>query len=191
MQIKWWTRYFAKCRVSKAYQYWDFTDVLEEIEGKIIVAVRGRPLLYNPTSYWFIAVISDMADAQSNTKLAWRCLTHNSNQNTSLKPLRWAVSMGRVSTEMLLRSIGYTYNQSEQLSMLFVENKFNQSTLWWRGWLRYCWSSVHHRIKPTLTIWLVRTAPVQTYFFPNRATPDPTSRQNCFVGKAKLGWQPG
>ena len=27
--------------------------------------------------------------------------------------------------------------------------------LWWRGWLRYGWSSVHHRIKPALTIWLV------------------------------------
>ena len=22
------------------------------------------------------------------------------------------------------------------------------SALWWRGWLRYCWSSVNHRIKP-------------------------------------------
>ena len=27
--------------------------------------------------------------------------------------------------------------------------------VWWRGWLRYCWSSVHHRMKPALTIWLV------------------------------------
>ena len=57
-----------------------------------------------------------------------------------------------------------------------VENKFNPSALWWRGWLRYCLSSVHHRIKPALTIWFVRTALVQTLFFHNWATPDPTSR---------------
>ena len=43
---------------------------------------------------------------------------------------------------MPFRSTGYTYNQSEQRSMLFVENKFNLSALLWRGWLRYCWSSV-------------------------------------------------
>ena len=42
--------------------------------------------------------------------LAWRCHTHNSSQNVSLRPLHWAVIMGRVSTEpgnkMPLRSIG-------------------------------------------------------------------------------------
>ena len=42
--------------------------------------------------------------------LAWRCQTHNSSQNVSLRPLHWAVIMGRVSTEpgnkMPLRSIG-------------------------------------------------------------------------------------
>ena len=43
-------------------------------------------------------------------KLAWRCHTHNSSQNVSLRPLHWAVIMGRVSTEpgnkMPLRLIG-------------------------------------------------------------------------------------
>ena len=42
--------------------------------------------------------------------LAWRCHTHNSSQNMSLRTLRWAVTMGRVSTELVkkmpLRSIG-------------------------------------------------------------------------------------
>ena len=43
-------------------------------------------------------------------RLAWRCHTHNSSQNMSLITLRWAVTMGRVSTELVkqmpLRSIG-------------------------------------------------------------------------------------
>ena len=46
----------------------------------------------------------------SDFALAWRCHTHNSSQNVSLRPLHWAVIMGRVSTEpgnkMPLRSIG-------------------------------------------------------------------------------------
>ena len=65
---------------------------------------------------------------------------------------------------------------SSPAAAMFVENEFNPSALWWRGWLRYCWSSVHHRIKPALTIWLVWTALVRASFLPNGAIPDRTSR---------------
>ena len=37
------------------------------MEGKIIVAVSGRPLLYDTTSYLFIVVISDMVDDERKT----------------------------------------------------------------------------------------------------------------------------
>ena len=117
--------------------------------------------------------------------LAWRCHTHNSSHNVSLRPLHWAVIMGRVSTEPGKKKNASSNNwidlhESTHLSSpaaaMFVENGYNPSALWWRGWFRYCWSSVHHRIKPALTIWLVRTASVRGKFLPNGAMPDRTSR---------------
>ena len=60
---------------------WDVTDVLEEMEGKSIVAVCGHPLLYDTTLYLFIVVISDMVDDEktqivfANSLLCFWCVT--------------------------------------------------------------------------------------------------------------------
>ena len=62
------------------------------------------------TRGWGLSTRTVTADWSSYLTLAWRCHTHNSSQNMSLRPLHWAVVMGRVSTEpgkkMPLRSIG-------------------------------------------------------------------------------------
>ena len=115
--------------------------------------------------------------------LAWRCHTHYSSQNISLLPLLWAVSVGGVSTAHKKKSLfaqldRHTTNQSNIVCCLLKTN----STQALFGDVVY-YVTVDHLsiIKPALTIWLVRTALVRTQFFPNRATPDPTSRPKCFA----------
>ena len=60
-------------------------------------------------------------------------------------------------------------------------------TLWWRGWLRYGWSSVHHRVKPALTIWLVWSSFWSGIISPQWSNARPNFPTSNVVGGAKFG----
>ena len=76
----------------------------------LTVSERNQPATPNCNQHYHRTIDQYAVYSSCGKVVAWRCHTHNSSQNVSLRPLHWAVIMGRVSTEpgnkMPLRSIG-------------------------------------------------------------------------------------